>query len=273
MRRAIDTRRRDREGERRADRPHLRLRLDPLRPRRARCCTGTRARTALGDLGDTTLRRRARCSGGASGGTIDSLRGQIDEAKRRPAVRADRWPTPTRSARTARRSRTSATSATRWASSTTPELGGWHGAVRDGHRSTRASCAAATRCRTTPTAASFRYRELMLTAAACRSARSSRGAVAGGIAGARRRACRSGRRASCSTACCPTPARGRARRRARTGFFKIDVHSITSSGAHLVCDIKAQRRSRLQGDGRDARRGRAGAGARRRSAARTRPAC
>ena len=67
MRRSIDTARRGGAGERRADRPHLRLRLDPLRPRRARCCTAHAQATGGGDLEDTTLVVSAM-RGGVSGG-------------------------------------------------------------------------------------------------------------------------------------------------------------------------------------------------------------
>ena len=61
---------------RRADRPQLRLRLDSIRPRRAAA-----ARRTSGELADTTL-VVAAMKGGLSGGTLASMKGQIDEATR-----------------------------------------------------------------------------------------------------------------------------------------------------------------------------------------------
>ena len=120
---------RDRRAPRDARRPAARGSSTPAASTRSRptsaCsrCTGTRATTASA----TSATRRyvvVGMKGGASGGTVDSLRGQIDEAKRDPRCGGSR-PTRTRSARTARRSRTSATSVTRWASVHEPEIGGY----------------------------------------------------------------------------------------------------------------------------------------------------
>ena len=88
MRETIERHDADAQRSRRADRPHLRLRLDPLRPRRARCCTRRARPTAPA----TSRTRRSSCGamkGGLSGGTLASLTGQLDELAREPrAARA-----------------------------------------------------------------------------------------------------------------------------------------------------------------------------------------
>ena len=86
MRRAIDTHHETAKAQRRADRPRLRLRLDPVGPRRARAARARERATASASSG-TRRYVVVGLKGGASGGTVDSLRGQIDEAKRDPAVR------------------------------------------------------------------------------------------------------------------------------------------------------------------------------------------
>ena len=124
------------------------------------CCCCTARRSATARASSRTPRSCVeRVSGGLSGGTLDSLRGQLDEMRRDPALRSvagDPYAlSPDRAAEPdlgkerelqSRRARLRARLAR---------------AVRDGRRSTRASCAAATRCSGTPTGSRFRYREVM----------------------------------------------------------------------------------------------------------------
>ena len=186
-----------------------------------------RRRDGAGELEDTTLRGRA-VSGGISGGTLDSMRGQLDAMKRDQALR--RLPaTPTRSAPTAPPSPTSARSATCVDSSATPSSGWLAPFMMAGDQHARRApqqrAAAAT-----PTGRRFRYREVMSGGPGLlgpgegrrgrRRARRARG-----------RAGAAARRARCSTACCPIPARARARRRAQRASTRSTIHAATSAGA------------------------------------------
>ena len=92
------------EGQRRPHRPHLRVRLDPVRPRRP-LPHEYAEEIGAGALGETTFVVRAM-AGGISGGTIDSMRGQLERA--RPTSRSRRRSStrirsPGRARRTGRR--------------------------------------------------------------------------------------------------------------------------------------------------------------------------
>ena len=77
-------RRRGRPGERRPDRARLRLRLDPVGPGRS-CWPSGRAADGAGGLRDVRL--VATPAAGFSGGTIDSMRAQVDAMQQDPSPR------------------------------------------------------------------------------------------------------------------------------------------------------------------------------------------
>ena len=142
--------------DRRPHRARLRLRLDPLRPRRH--AARTRARRPTAPASCTTTDAATPVKGGISGGTIDSLRAQVEAwqsdpalrrssvdpyslspdraAEPRPGARATRGPPRRRRDRPVDRRRSS-----------------WR-------RSTPASCGAATRCSDWAYGRGFRYREV-----------------------------------------------------------------------------------------------------------------
>ena len=172
-----------------------------------------------GELGDTTLVVKA-IKGGLSGGTLATLKGQVDDMKASGAG-ARSWATPTalspdRAAIPTAAARSATCAA--WHVTTSSASGSPRSSWRP---STRASCGARTRCRTGPTGAAS------ATARSPGSARPARAGEGAGMAGgivALAGGSPSSRRGCCSTACCPIPARARARRRARPACSDGDPH-------------------------------------------------
>ena len=81
-------------------------------------------RDGAGELEDTTFVLE-RVSGGFSGGTLDSLRGQLDEMKPQPRPAQDRRGPVRAQPRPGRRARPRQASASCSPSSTTPSSAGW----------------------------------------------------------------------------------------------------------------------------------------------------
>jgi short subunit dehydrogenase-like uncharacterized protein len=188
----------------------------------------------LGDLEDTTYVVRAT-RGGVSGGTVDSLRGQLDEAKADRAARKimlDPYGlSPDRAQEPDLGNERDPVGVIH-----DEELGGWlapffMGAVntRVVRRSNALSGYAYGR--------RLRYRELML-GGGLPLGPVKAGAIAGGMA-----ALMAGRAVPPTRKVLdrlhPDPGEGPSEQAREKGFFKIDVHARTSSGAHVVCRIDA----------------------------------
>ncbi len=101
----------------------------------------------------------------------------------------------------------------------------------------------------------FRYRELMLTGGGPLGLAKAAG-VAGGIAGVFAGLATPGARQLLDRVL-PDPGEGPDESARERGFFNIDIHTTTSSGERLRCEIRVTGRPRLQGDGGHARRERA----------------
>ena len=167
-------------------------------------------RLGLGGLGDTTL-LVTQLSGGFSGGTIDSMRAQMEALEADPSRR--KWcSTRSPSARTAAPNRTAPVSATRCTSSATPPPGGgprpWVMASFNS-RIVRRSDSLLEHAY----GSRFRYREAM---GFGRGTQDRLQAYAWPPAsGTALPPCRTGTRGPWPTACCRRPARAPTRRRAR----------------------------------------------------------
>jgi short subunit dehydrogenase-like uncharacterized protein len=190
--------------------------------------------TAAGDLEDTTLVVRAM-RGGASGGTIDSMRASVDEARADKAARrlmTDPYAlSPDRGAEPDLGGERDPMGPIH-----DEELGGWLAPFVMGTVNTRVvrrSNALAGHAY----GPRLRYRELMLTGglplgpvkAAGISA--GIGALIGGLSLSPTR--------KLLDRLLPDPGEGPSEQRRERGFFKIDTHARTSGGAHLVCRIEA----------------------------------
>jgi short subunit dehydrogenase-like uncharacterized protein len=189
----------------------------------------------LGELEDTTY-VLVSMRGGASGGTIDSMRGQIDEARRDAAVRrllADPYAlSPDRAAEPAD-----------LGNERDPlgvvhdeELGGWLAPFVMGQVNTRV-----VRRSNALSGWSYgrrlRYRELMLAGGLplgpAKAAGISAGiaALVGGLS--------FGPTRSLLDRVLPDPGEGPSEASRERGYFNVDVHARTTSGARLVCEIRA----------------------------------
>ena len=195
----------------RADRQLLRLRLDPLRPRRAAARTRPCSADGAGELGETTLvvtamkggvqRRHARLAQGPGRRHEGERRGP--QGRRRP-LRAE--PRPRRRPRRPRRARPARRGARRGARPVGRPVR--DGALQHPHRAALERAPGLGLRARLPLPRGHRARQ--------RQARAGRGRRAGRRPRWRSPAASpSSRRGCCSTACCPTPARARARRRAR----------------------------------------------------------
>lgn len=192
------------------------------------------AENGSGDLGETTLVVR-KMRGGASGGTIDSARGQIDAAKADKSLRKvilDPYGlSPDRSAEP----------------DLGPEgdpmkpvhdevLGGWLAPFVMGTVNSRV-VRRSNALQAYAYGRTMRYRELMATGSGPVGAAKA-AAVTGGIASLFG-GLSFGPTRMLLDRVLPDPGEGPSEEAREKGFFNIEVHSDTSSGAHLVCTIKA----------------------------------
>ena len=205
-----------------------------------------------GELGETSFVVKAM-RGGASGGTIDSLRTAVDTVKKDPPSRRV-LPIRMRSARTARRSPTSVPSSDPVKPLHDDRLGGWLAPFVMGSVNTRV-VRRSNALQDHAYGRRFRYRELMLTGGGPLGLAKAAG-VAGGIAGAFAGFATPGARQLLDRVL-PDPGEGPSEETRERGFFNIDIHTTTSSGERLRCEIRVAGRPRLQGNGGDARRERA----------------
>ena len=188
-----------------------------------------------GDLEATTYVVRAM-NGGASGGTIDSMRGMIDEAKRDSEARKlllDPYAlSPDRSKEPDLGSERDPTTVVRNAS-----LGGFLAPFVMGTVNTRV-VRRSNALTDYAYGRSFRYRELMLGGdGPVGAAKAS--AIVGGLgvmfAGMAIPPAR-----LVLDRLLPDPGEGPSEAAREKGFFKIAIHTVTSEGAHLVADVAAQ---------------------------------
>lgn len=190
--------------------------------------------TGAGELGDTTLVVR-KMRGGVSGGTIDSLRGQLDAARADRSLRklmVDPYAlSPDRSAEPDLGEERDPMRPTH-----DPDLGGWLAPFVMGTVNTRV-VRRSNALQGYAYGRSLRYRELMLTgglpAGPIVAAGISAG-IAGLVAGLSVKPTR-----KLLDRVLPDPGEGPDEKTREKGFFKIDVHTTTTSGARLVCRIDA----------------------------------
>lgn len=191
-------------------------------------------KTGAGDLEETTLVVRAM-KGGVSGGTIDSMRGQLDAAKADKAMRrvmVDPYAlSPDRSAEPDLGSERDPMGVIR-----DPELGGFLAPFVMGTVNTRV-VRRSNALRGHAYGKSFRYRELMLAGGLplgpVKAAGISAG-IAGLIAGLS-----VGPTRKLLDRVLPDPGEGPSHEQREKGFFKIDIHAKTSGSQRLVCHISA----------------------------------
>ena len=187
-----------------------------------------------GDLEDTTLVVKA-VRGGASGGTIDSLRTSLDTARKDPATRrvlTDPYAlSPDRAAEPDLGSERDPVGVQR-----DPELGGWLAPFVMGSVNTRV-VRRSNALQGHVYGRRLRYRELM------RMGNSPLGAVkAAGVVGGM-----AGLVAGLSfpptrkvlDRVLPDPGEGPGEATRESGFFSIDIHTRTSDGTRLRCEIRA----------------------------------
>ena len=187
-----------------------------------------------GELGETALVVKAM-RGGASGGTIDSLRTAVDTVKKDSGSRrilADPYAlSPDRDADPDPGQERDSLKPFR-----DDRLGGWlapfvMGSVNS--RVVRRSSALQGHAY----GGSFRYRELMLTGSGPLGLAKA-GGVAGGIAGVFAGLATPGARQLLDRVL-PDPGEGPSEKTREKGFFNIDIHTTTSSGKRLRCEIRA----------------------------------
>ncbi len=194
------------------------------------------ARTAgLGELEETTLVVKA-VSGGVSGGTVDSLRGQIDEARANAASRRIMFDpyslSPDRDAEPGDLgSERDPVGVIR-----DPELGGFLAPFVMGTVNTRV-VRRSNALQGHAYGRRLRYRELML-GGGLPLGPAKAAAIAGGVgvlvAGLAVPPTR-----KLLDRLLPDPGEGPSEAAREKGFFRIDVHARTSSGARIVCEIEA----------------------------------
>jgi short subunit dehydrogenase-like uncharacterized protein len=192
------------------------------------------AQTGAGDLEKTTLVVRAM-RGGASGGTIDSMRASVDEARADKAARrimTDPYAlSPDRSSEPDLGDEGDPMGPIRDA-----ELGGWLAPFVMGTVNTRV-VRRSNALQGYAYGRALRYRELMLMGGAplgpLKAAGISAGlaALLGGMSIKPTRAI--------LDRVLPEPGEGPDEKARDRGFFKIDTHARTSTGAHMVCRISA----------------------------------
>jgi short subunit dehydrogenase-like uncharacterized protein len=188
-----------------------------------------------GELEDTTLVVRAM-KGGPSGGTIASLKGTIDDARSDRqlarvlmdpyALSPDRDAEPSLGAegdmRTIANDR---------------ELGMWIGPFVMSTINTRA-VRRSNALQSWAYGRRFRYREVMGFGSGPLAAVQA-GAVAGGV-GALAAGLAIGPTRAVLDRVLPSPGEGPSESRRRTGFFRIEIHTRTSTGARYLCRVAAQ---------------------------------
>ena len=193
------------------------------------------AATGAGDLDDATLVLRA-ARGGVSGGTIDSLRGTIDEARRSPASRRlllDPYAlSPDRDAEPDLGSERDPVGVTY-----DRELGGWLAPFVMGVVNTRV-VRRSNALLGHAYGRRLRYRELMLCGGLPLGPAKAAGVIAG-IGGLAAGLAMQPTRALLDRKL-PAPGDGPSAEQREKGFFTIQVHTRTSTDAKLVCRIRAQ---------------------------------
>jgi short subunit dehydrogenase-like uncharacterized protein len=189
---------------------------------------------ALGELQKTTLVVKGM-SGGASGGTIDSMRGQLDEAKADKASRKimlDPYSlSPDRAADPDGKDERDPMGVMR-----EDELGGFLAPFVMGTVNTRV-VRRSNALQGYAYGRSLRYRELML-GGGLPLGPVKAGAIAGGL-GALMAGLALPPTRKVLDRILPAPGEGPSEKARETGFFRIDVHATTSTGAKLVCEIQA----------------------------------
>ena len=190
--------------------------------------------TGSGELTDTTLVVTG-ISGGISGGTVDSLRTGLDEAK---ADRANRRIMGDPYALSPDRSAEPQLGAERDPVRPIhdPELGGWLAPFVMGTVNTRV-VRRSNALLGHAYGRSFRYRELMRTGSGPIGAAKAAG-VTGGLAALVAGLALPPTRKLLDHVL-PDPGEGPSEKTRERGFFKIETHTRTSEGSHLVCRIKA----------------------------------
>jgi short subunit dehydrogenase-like uncharacterized protein len=187
-----------------------------------------------GDLGDTSFVVKAM-RGGASGGTIDSLRTSVDTVKKDPPSRkvmADPYAlSPDREGEPDLGSERDSLKPIR-----DDRLGGWLAPFVMGSVNTRV-VRRSNALQGHAYGREFRYRELMLTGAGPLGLAKATG-VAGGLAGAFAGFATPGARQLLDRFL-PDPGEGPDEKARERGFFNIDIHTTTSSGERLRCEIRA----------------------------------
>ena len=191
-------------------------------------------RTGAGDLEKTTLVVRA-IRGGASGGTVDSMRASVDEAKADKAARrvmADPYAlSPDRGAEPDLGNERDPMGPIH-----DDELGGWLAPFVMGTVNTRV-VRRSNALQGYAYGRALRYRELMLTGGLPLGpvkAAAIAGVVGGLFAGLSIKPTR-----AILDRVLPDPGEGPDEKARDRGFFKIDTHARTSTGEHLVCRIAA----------------------------------
>ncbi len=188
----------------------------------------------LGELGKTTLVVKA-ISGGASGGTIDSMRGQLDEAKADKASRRimlDPYAlSPDRTADPDGKDERDPMGVTR-----EDDLGGFLAPFVMGTVNTRV-VRRSNALQGYAYGRSLRYRELML-GGGLPLGPVKASAIAGGMAALMAGLALPPTRMLLDRVL-PDPGEGPSEKAREKGFFRIDVHTTTTTGARLVCEIQA----------------------------------
>lgn len=188
-----------------------------------------------GELQDTTLVVKA-FRGGASGGTIDSLRGSIDEGRRDPAsgrVLVDPYGlSPDRAAEPDLGSEGDPVGVVH-----DPELGGWLAPFVMGTINTRV-VRRSNALQGHVYGRQLRYRELMSMGSGPLGAAKAAG-LASGLAGFQAGMAFPPTRKLLDLVL-PAPGEGPDEAAREAGFFEIDTHASTTGGARLRCEIRAQ---------------------------------
>jgi short subunit dehydrogenase-like uncharacterized protein len=192
------------------------------------------AENGLGELGKTTLVVR-KMRGGASGGTIDSMRGQLDAGKADKSLRkimVDPYGlSPDRAAEPDGRDERDPMGPLH-----EPELGGWLAPFVMGTVNTRV-VRRSNALQGYAYGRDLRYRELMLTGGLPLGPVKAAGVSAG--LGALVAGLSIGPTRKLLDRVLPDPGEGPSAEAREKGFFKIDVHTTTSTGKELVCKIDA----------------------------------
>ena len=190
---------------------------------------------SAGDLEETTYVVRA-LSGGPSGGTIDTMRGMIDEAKRDKEARKlllDPYAlSPDRSKEPDLGSERDPTTVVRNGS-----LGGFLAPFVMGTVNTRV-VRRSNALQDYAYGRAFRYRELMLGGGGPLGAAKAT-AIVGGV-GAMFAGMALPPTRLVLDKVLPDPGEGPEEATREKGFYKIAIHTVTSEGAHLVADVEAQ---------------------------------